>query len=387
MTNDGYNTLVYDGENRATSATNGSSSGAYAYDGNGIRIKKCVPNCTSPTTTTVYIFSGSKVVAEYVNGAAPTSPTREYLYSGSTLIAKIESSATNYYHQDHLSNRLVTNSSGTVAAQLGHFPFGESWYNATNDKLQFTTYERDAESGNDYAISRNYVNRLSRFSSSEAFGGSIGDIQSHNGYAYITNNPLNLIEPTATQMTDNIYDPSLAIPTFAGTAAVLNPALTPPPPAHKFTPPQKLCTRLSLLTHLNYCQTTIQMPPPPSPLGELLRDIDLLGVSFQSATPPAKTPQDLAAGFFLYPSQTSTAELQNEAAYCAGLALTEANPALAKQCATSIPFRPRKGTLLGVPGTGWGAPDGSGGGGYADICWNNFAITCPGDPIPFKKVN
>lgn len=22
----------------------------------------------------------------------------------------------------------------------GHFPFGESWYNATNDKLQFTTY-------------------------------------------------------------------------------------------------------------------------------------------------------------------------------------------------------------------------------------------------------
>ena len=34
-------------------------------------------------TTTRYIFSGVKVVAEYVDGAAVGSPTREYIYSGS----------------------------------------------------------------------------------------------------------------------------------------------------------------------------------------------------------------------------------------------------------------------------------------------------------------
>jgi len=35
------------------------------------------------STTTRYIFSGTKVIAEYVNGAAVGSPTREYIYSGS----------------------------------------------------------------------------------------------------------------------------------------------------------------------------------------------------------------------------------------------------------------------------------------------------------------
>src|SRR5579863_8502020 len=88
MTDDGINTLVYDAENHATSATNGSSAGAYVYDGNGLRVKKCVPNCTSPTTRTAYFFSGSKVIAEYDNGAAVTSPSREYIYAGAASSPK-----------------------------------------------------------------------------------------------------------------------------------------------------------------------------------------------------------------------------------------------------------------------------------------------------------
>jgi hypothetical protein len=58
----------------------------------------------------VSIFSGSKVIAEYDNGVAVGSPSREYIYGGSALLAKIDSSGTKYYHQDHLSNRLVTSS-------------------------------------------------------------------------------------------------------------------------------------------------------------------------------------------------------------------------------------------------------------------------------------
>jgi hypothetical protein len=48
----------------------------------------------SSSTTTVYAFSNGKVVAEYVNGVAPASPTREYSYSGGVLLAKIEGTAT-----------------------------------------------------------------------------------------------------------------------------------------------------------------------------------------------------------------------------------------------------------------------------------------------------
>jgi RHS repeat-associated protein len=149
----------------------------------------------SGSATTVYIFSGSKVIAEYDNGAAVGSPSREYIYSGATLLAKIDSTGTKYYHQDHLSNRVVTDSSGNTLEQLGHYPFGESWYNASNDKLLFTSYERDAESGNDYAMMRSFVNSHARFTSSDPLSGSISNPQSLNRYTYAGNDPGNLIDP------------------------------------------------------------------------------------------------------------------------------------------------------------------------------------------------
>jgi RHS repeat-associated protein len=180
-------TYVYDAENHMVNY----STAAYTYDGNGLRVKK-----VSGSTTTVYIFSGSKVIAEYDNGAAVGSPSREYIYAGTALLAKIDSSGTKYYHQDHLSNRLVTDSSGNTVTQMGHFPYGESWYNALGDKLIFTTYERDSESGNDYAQARYYISRLARFSSPDPVGGSSGDPQSLNRYSYVRNSPVSLVDPS-----------------------------------------------------------------------------------------------------------------------------------------------------------------------------------------------
>ena len=192
MTNDGVNTLTYDVENHVLTASGSYGSGSYTYDGNGLRVQKSV----SGGATTVYIFSGSKVIAEYDNGAAPSSPSREYIYSGGALLAKIDSSGTKYYHQDHLSNRMVTDSSGNDIADIGHFPYGESWYNAAGDKLMFTTYERDAESGNDYAQARYNVSRLGRFSSLDPLPGNTSDPQSLNRYSYVRNMPVMLADPS-----------------------------------------------------------------------------------------------------------------------------------------------------------------------------------------------
>jgi RHS repeat-associated protein len=192
MTNDGQNSSIsYDAENHVVSSLGSLGSGTYTYDGNGNRVQK-----TSGSTTTVYIFSGSKVIAEYDNGAAVGSPSREYIYGGGALLAKIDSTGTKYYHQDHLSNRMVTDSSGNVYAQMGHYPFGERWYNTTNDKLFFTTYERDAESGNDYAMARTYINRLGRFSSPDPLSGDTSDPQSLNRYTYVRNVPVGAMDPS-----------------------------------------------------------------------------------------------------------------------------------------------------------------------------------------------
>ncbi len=194
MTGEGLNSLAYDAENRVVSVNAGATQ--YCYDGNSLRVMK-VSGSTSTCSSVgnVYIFSGTKMIAEYENGAAPGSPTREYIYSGRQLLATIAGSSTTYHH-DHLSARVVTNTSGNIVAQSGHYPFGEVWYEGAGaGKWKFTTYERDAESLNDYAMARYYVNRFGRFCSPDPLGGSTADPQSLNRYAYVHNDPVNFTDP------------------------------------------------------------------------------------------------------------------------------------------------------------------------------------------------
>jgi YD repeat-containing protein len=70
LTNDGINTLTYDAENRVVTGAASGVSTSYSYDGNGLRVQKQV----GAATTTVYVFSGTKVIAEYNLGAAAASP-------------------------------------------------------------------------------------------------------------------------------------------------------------------------------------------------------------------------------------------------------------------------------------------------------------------------
>ena len=92
--------------------------------------------------------------------------------------------------------RVNTNSSGSNIGEQGHYPFGTSWYkNSTTTKWQFTSYERDSESGLDYAIFRHDSSRLGRFMQPDLLGGRIANPQSLNRYAYVQNDPVNLIDP------------------------------------------------------------------------------------------------------------------------------------------------------------------------------------------------
>ena len=116
MTNDGSNALTYDGENHLLTSRRGSRD---LY----VRWKRIASEESCGQHDDRLCVFGSKVIAEYVNGAAPTSPTREYIYSGGTLLAKIESGATQYYHSDHLSVRAMSDSSGNKIGDQGHFPY------------------------------------------------------------------------------------------------------------------------------------------------------------------------------------------------------------------------------------------------------------------------
>ena len=73
---------------------------------------------------------------------------------------------------------------------------------ALADKHRFTGYERDAETGIDYAMNRHYVSANGRFMQPDVLSGSIGNPQSLNRYSYSLNDPKNLSDPSGLQYVD-----------------------------------------------------------------------------------------------------------------------------------------------------------------------------------------
>ncbi len=192
MLNDASNNLAYDDENCLTSA----GTTTYTCDVHGWRVVKALAS----STNTAYIFSAGKDIAEYdytSSAPSPSSPSREYIYLGGKLIATIQGTSTVYHHADHLSVRVTTDANGNKIGEQGHYPYGETWYTSgTTTKFIFTSYERDPESGNDYAMARYYISRFGRFSCVDPSMGTPSDPQSWNRYVYVRNNPTNMVDPS-----------------------------------------------------------------------------------------------------------------------------------------------------------------------------------------------
>jgi RHS repeat-associated protein len=182
----------------------------------------------------VYIFSGTKVIAEYTPSAATTAPTKEYIYSGAQLLATLDASHNPTYRQsDHLSARLLTDATGNVVGTQGHLPFGEGWYlTGIVDKWKFTSYERDSDTNLDYAIMRFDSARLARFMLPDPYDHSAdpSDPQSWNRYTYVLNNPIGFIDPLGLSCSD----PDDGKPCVVTTVDVTAPA--PDPVSDNFFP-------------------------------------------------------------------------------------------------------------------------------------------------------
>jgi len=109
--------------------------------------------------------------------------------------------------------RMVVDKTGSLAGMKRHdyLPFGEdiqgdlNWRNAAHGygltdglRQKFTGYERDVETGLDYAQARYYSSGLGRFTSPDPLKSSArnAEPQSWNRFAYVMNNPLTSNDPT-----------------------------------------------------------------------------------------------------------------------------------------------------------------------------------------------
>ena len=186
--------FTFNGDNKQTEVRDANNVviGRYFYDGDGKRIKKL-----TNTETTVFVYSGSKLVAEYSTAAPPANPT------------------TSYTATDQVgSPRVITNASGEVVSRRDFMPFGEQLtidgvnrtaalkYNYGDDiRQKFTGYQRDDETGLDFAEARYYNNSHGRFTAVDPLlaSGKSANPQTFNRYAYVLNNPLRLTDPSGLQ--------------------------------------------------------------------------------------------------------------------------------------------------------------------------------------------
>ena len=179
--------FVYDAENHQKEVKDSQNNtvGQYLYDGEGRRVKK-----NSVAETTIFVYNaGGTLVAEY-----------------STELA--ETQQVSYLTQDHLgSPRVITNENGSVVSRRDFTAFGEEsvtaqrtaglGYEEPEIRKNYTGYEKDAESGLEFAQARYYNPTHGRFTSVDPLtaSASIRDPQTFNRYSYVLNSPYKFTDP------------------------------------------------------------------------------------------------------------------------------------------------------------------------------------------------
>ena len=134
---DGTHNYTFNSANQITQMDGGTA--VYDYDGDGRRMKKTVG-----TETTYYFYAVGVLVSEF-------STTN----TGATGAASTD--RTTYQTSDKLGTAvLLMAASGLVVENNRTLPYGEEWVSAAGsaNEQKFTSYQRDGESGLDYAIHR-----------------------------------------------------------------------------------------------------------------------------------------------------------------------------------------------------------------------------------------
>jgi RHS repeat-associated protein len=167
-------------------------STTYRYDGLGRRIEKNVNGAI-----TRYLYDGGDIVAE-LNGTNQVVATFAHGPGIDDPIVRRQSTAAHFYLQDGLGSiAAVADATGAIGGAFTYDSFGRvvrSTVPTASGPYSYTGRELDGESGLLFYRARYYDPEIGRFLSRDPVpfveGGDI------NAYAYVRNNPVNVVDPT-----------------------------------------------------------------------------------------------------------------------------------------------------------------------------------------------
>ncbi len=171
-----------------TTRQNSTQTVRFGYDAAGRRVRKTVG-----ADTVWYIYSGSRLVAEYSDAGAQL---RRYTYLPGidNPHSVFEGGAYHYYVTDGRANvRALVNANGATEAEYRYTPYGDTVATSGSvaNPVRFAGREFDSETGLYYNRARYYDPQLGRFVSEE--GGGLSPL---NRYTYAGNDPVNGRDPS-----------------------------------------------------------------------------------------------------------------------------------------------------------------------------------------------
>jgi RHS repeat-associated protein len=169
----------------------------YAYSGDGVRLAQMVNGVTTRYVNDVAARLPHVLQEKRVAAGTQTA----YLY-GMGMVAQSDSGAWAYQHPDALGSvRQLSDAAGQVTLARSYTPFGAllSQSGTPQGSFGFAGEQRDPAAGLTFLRARYYDPTVGRFLTRDPYPAYAAAPSTLHRYAYVENNPVNLVDPAGLQ--------------------------------------------------------------------------------------------------------------------------------------------------------------------------------------------